>query len=172
MRVGINFSICYHLRAVYSDVIKIEIVSALLALCDGNPSVSGGFPSQRPSKADLNVFFDVSLCKPLNKQSSRRWFETPRCSLWRHCNVHHYERIRIPVSFLYRCVHNCLLRVSCQAQIDWLTVWNLLRLFFTVEGRQGRIWQESGPRLNIKTVLSAYGVFHVKDKTAVRTSYL
>ena len=30
----------------------------------------------------------------------------------------------------------------------------------------------SGPRLNIKTVLSAYGVFHVKDKTAVRTSYL
>ena len=31
---------------------------------------------------------------------------------------------------------------------------------------------ESGPRLNIKTVLSTYGDFHVKDKTAVRTSYL
>ena len=31
---------------------------------------------------------------------------------------------------------------------------------------------ESGPRLNIKTVLSKYGDFHVKDKTAVRTSYL
>ena len=30
----------------------------------------------------------------------------------------------------------------------------------------------SGPRLNIKTVLSMYGDFHVKDKTAVRTSYL
>ena len=30
----------------------------------------------------------------------------------------------------------------------------------------------SGPRLNIKTVLSTYGNFHVKDKTAVRTSYL
>ena len=29
-----------------------------------------------------------------------------------------------------------------------------------------------GPCLNIKTVLSAYGDFHVKDKTAVRTSYL
>ena len=26
--------------------------------------------------------------------------------------------------------------------------------------------------LNIKTVLSTYGDFHVKDKTAVRTSYL
>ena len=31
---------------------------------------------------------------------------------------------------------------------------------------------DSGPRLNIKTVLSTYGDFHVKDKTAVRTSYL
>ena len=29
-----------------------------------------------------------------------------------------------------------------------------------------------GPRLNIETVLSTYGDFHVKDKTAVRTSYL
>ena len=29
-----------------------------------------------------------------------------------------------------------------------------------------------GPRLNIKTVLSMYGDFHVKDKTAVRASYL
>ena len=31
---------------------------------------------------------------------------------------------------------------------------------------------KSGPRLNIKTILSTYGDFHVKDKTAVRTSYL
>ena len=30
----------------------------------------------------------------------------------------------------------------------------------------------TGPRLNIKTILSTYGDFHVKDKTAVRTSYL
>ena len=33
-------------------------------------------------------------------------------------------------------------------------------------------WKEPGPRLNIKTVLFTYGDFHVKDKTAVRTSYL
>ena len=32
--------------------------------------------------------------------------------------------------------------------------------------------EAAGPRLNIKTVLSTYGDFHVKDKTAVRTSYL
>ena len=32
--------------------------------------------------------------------------------------------------------------------------------------------KEPGPRLNIKTVLSTYGDFHVKDKMAPRTSYL
>ena len=30
------------------------------------------------------------------------------------------------------------------------------------------VLRRSGPRLNIKTVLSTYGDFHVKDKTAVR----
>ena len=34
------------------------------------------------------------------------------------------------------------------------------------------VMETTGPRLNIKTVLSTYGDFHVKDKTAVRTSYL
>ena len=33
-------------------------------------------------------------------------------------------------------------------------------------------YYKTQPRLNIKTVLSTYGDFHVKDKTAVRTSYL
>ena len=33
-------------------------------------------------------------------------------------------------------------------------------------------YKDPGPRLNIKTVLSTYGDFHVKDKTAVRTSYI
>ena len=39
--------------------------------------------------------------------------------------------------------------------------------FFLIIGHN-----QAGPRLNIKTVLSTYGDFHVKDKTAVRTSYL
>ena len=38
--------------------------------------------------------------------------------------------------------------------------------------RQQCACRRPGPRLNIKTVLSTYGDFHVKDKTAVRTSYL
>ena len=43
-------------------------------------------PSQRPVTRSFDVFFDVRLDKRLSKQSSRRWFETPSSSLWRHCN--------------------------------------------------------------------------------------
>ena len=44
--------------------------SALLALCQGNPSVTDGFPSQRARNAGLAVFFDAILNKQLSKQSS------------------------------------------------------------------------------------------------------
>ena len=43
---------------------------------------------------------------------------------------------------------------------------------FTPNTVMDSYFQTTGPRLNIKTVLSTYGDFHVKDKTAVRTSYL
>ena len=56
---------------------------ALLALCDGNPSVTGGFPSQWSSYADLRCFCDISPKELLNKHSSGRWCETP---MWRHCD--------------------------------------------------------------------------------------
>ena len=66
---------------------QMETFSALLVLCDGNPPVTSGFPSQRPVTRSFDVFFDLCLIKRLNKQSRRRWFETPARSLWRHCNV-------------------------------------------------------------------------------------
>ena len=65
----------------------MEPFSALLALCEGNPPVSGGFPSQRPVTRSLDIFFDLNLNKQLNKQSRCWWFETPSCLLWRDCNV-------------------------------------------------------------------------------------
>ena len=52
-----------------------------------NAPVISGFPSQRPGKRSFYVFFDLRLNKRLNKPSRRWWFETPPCSLWRHCNV-------------------------------------------------------------------------------------
>ena len=41
------------------DVIKccqMEIFSALLALCKGNPPVTGGFPSQKPVARSFDVY--------------------------------------------------------------------------------------------------------------------
>ena len=62
-------------------------------LCEGNPPVTGGFPSQRPVMRCFDDFLDMRLNKLLNKQWSCRWFVTPRRSLWRHCNVSLLSRI-------------------------------------------------------------------------------
>ena len=35
----------------------MEIFSALLALCDGNPTAMGEFPSQRPVTRRFNMFY-------------------------------------------------------------------------------------------------------------------
>ena len=48
----------------------METFSALLALCEGNPSVTGGFPSQKPMTQ--NAFFDLHLNKRSGKQTKRR----------------------------------------------------------------------------------------------------
>ena len=62
------------------------IFFALLALCEGNPPVTVGFPSRRPMTRSFDIFFDLRLNKRLNKLSKCRWFETPSRSLWRHYN--------------------------------------------------------------------------------------
>ena len=65
---------------------QMETRFLLLALCEGNPLVTGGFPSQRPVTWSFGVFFDLHMNKWLSKQSRHRWFETSLCSLWCHCN--------------------------------------------------------------------------------------
>ena len=60
---------------------QMETFSPLLTLCEGNRSVTGGFPSQRPVTQSFDVFFDQRLNKRLSKQSRRSWFETPLRSL-------------------------------------------------------------------------------------------
>ena len=44
----------------------------LLALCEGNPPVTGGFPSQRPVTRSFDVFLDLRLNNRLSKQSRRQ----------------------------------------------------------------------------------------------------
>ena len=56
--------------------LQMETFSASLALCEGNPPVTGGFPAQRTVTRNFDVFFDLRLDKRLSKQSRRRWFET------------------------------------------------------------------------------------------------
>ena len=69
----------------------METFSALQALCAGNSPVPGEFPAQRPVTRSFNVFFDLHLNERLSKQSWGWWFETPSCSLWRHCNGYHHK---------------------------------------------------------------------------------
>ena len=67
---------------------QMETFSALLTLCVGNWPVTGESPSQRPATRSFDGFFDLRLNKRLSKQRWDRWFETPSCPLWRHCNEH------------------------------------------------------------------------------------
>ena len=69
--------------------------SALLALCAGNSPVTGEFSSQRPMTQSFDVFFNLCLSKRLSKQWRRRWFETPPCLSWRHCNVDHIHAYKV-----------------------------------------------------------------------------
>ena len=48
---------------------QMGIFSMYLAICEGNPPVSGGFPSQRPVTWSFDAFFDLCLYKWLSKQS-------------------------------------------------------------------------------------------------------
>ena len=72
---------------------EMKTFPALLALCEGNPPVTSGFPSQRRVSRSFDVFFDLRWNKQLSKQSRHRWSETPSRLLWRHCNRWHM-RIR------------------------------------------------------------------------------
>ena len=76
---------------------QMETFSALLAICVGNSSVPGEFPTQKPVTRSFHVFFHLCLNKPLSKQSWGWWLET---LLWCHCNVlevHHlHQDIRGP----------------------------------------------------------------------------
>ena len=69
----------------------------------------GEFPAQRPVTRRFDVFFYLCLNKRSNTQSSGWWFETPSCSLWRHCNGYNQSR---PVDRIY-CILNMLNCFNC-----------------------------------------------------------
>ena len=66
---------------------QMETVSKLLALLEGiHVGLTDGCPPKMTFSAGFVIFFGVSLKKRLNKQTKRRWFGTPSCSPWCHCN--------------------------------------------------------------------------------------
>ena len=68
---------------------EMETFSSLLALCAGNPPVTGEFgefPSQRPVSRSFDIFFDLRLNNRLSKQWWGWWFESRSRPSWCHCN--------------------------------------------------------------------------------------
>ena len=49
----------------------MKSISGLLALCEGNPPVTDGFPSQRPLTPSFDIFFDPP------EQTAEKTIETP-----------------------------------------------------------------------------------------------
>ena len=81
---------------------KMEAFSALLAICEENSPVPGGFPAQRPVTRSFDVLIDLCLNKQLSKQSWGWWFETLSHPLWRHCNgFPRYENWGIHILILF-----------------------------------------------------------------------
>ena len=78
---------------------SIWIFFASLALCDGNPSITGDEPLTR----SFNIFFYLRLNKRVSKQSRHRWLETHRTHydvtvMWANKRVHGG-----PVAVVARC---------------------------------------------------------------------
>ena len=61
----------------------METFSILLDLCEGNPSVTSGFPSQRAVTQNFDIFFDLNNW--MSKQLRHQPFEMPLHWLC-HCN--------------------------------------------------------------------------------------
>ena len=47
---------------------QMETFSTLLVLCEGNPLVTGEFPSQRPVTWSFDIFYELRLYKRMYKQ--------------------------------------------------------------------------------------------------------
>ena len=99
---------------------QMEAFSVLLALCEGN------LPEDSPHKGQ---WFEALMFllwsgpeKSLSKQSKRRWCETPRCSLWCHCNAMKPTGIHWNEKDLKNTFHKTL----CIVPFEMEDIWTLL----------------------------------------------
>ena len=80
-------SIRDHLRDNKSMTSSNGNIFRVIGLLCGEFTGHRWIPRTQASDAELGCLLDLHLNKRLSKQSSRQWFETPSCSLWRHCNA-------------------------------------------------------------------------------------
>ena len=96
------------------DVMKMETISTLLTLCEGNPPVSGGLPSHKPAIWSSGVFFVVNLIRL--KTSGRRIWDN-FTSMWSQYSAKRsflYEPIRSLAAFIeYRRRYISILLCDC-----------------------------------------------------------
>ena len=94
----------YVMSSIVSEVLKLRLwvvgiqitpIMAMMTLSNEyifrvSGHLCGEFTGQRPLMRSFEVFPQLCLNKRLSKQSRGLWFETPSCSLWRHCNTKGY----------------------------------------------------------------------------------
>ena len=86
-------------------------------------------PLTKASDAELpDVFFDLCLNKLLSKQLWGWWFETPSCSLWRHCNVNVWGVLNhiLKVCYFFR-RYNSLILVHWRGQMSMVVFYEYRR---------------------------------------------
>ena len=107
---------------------NMEMLSSVLALCEGNQLVHGGFPWQMASNADLRFYFGVSMtklhqtniiqCVILNKNRKVAHCGIWDCALWDLCNGSHRQS-RMAMTF-FMVTWDCYLYSSLTGnQVPW-----------------------------------------------------
>ena len=128
-------------------------MTSLLSLCEGNPPVTGGFPSQRDSNTEIWWVF-ISLNKLLNKLLSFRWYQTPWHSVtslellqrhllrlasihirvnlngWGNCKQFCFFCLMIPVSKELHCMY--FFRLPYVIVHCWMTIKGFPCIWYTI----------------------------------------
>ena len=109
--------------------------------------MAGGFPSQGPVTRSFDVFFDLRLIKRLEKQSRRRWFQTPSGTLWRHCNGP-YTLSKIVTGFFNSFLEHWHVNTSrqstvCVHQVVWIGSQSHIPLLYRQPWLQWRMDEQS-----------------------------
>ena len=97
------------------------------SLCGDLPA-TGEFPAQRPVTLSFDAFVDLRPNKRLSKQSWTWCFETPSCSLWRHCNGWMTWKFSTPQEMCPRCAVVVVARLSIEFTHIFSLPFNLLTI--------------------------------------------